>query len=207
MPKFINRACASCNTVLFTASKSKVCKPCFLFQKRVSYEKSEKEYLLTHGYSAIGDAEIDKFGHRSYKVLTPCGHEWEAPFNNLRKLIENAKAKNLRPACGTCGPKHRMKIALVAYVEKYGMDLETYAHFQEYSYKVRRTTEKTYRQHHTQLNPLNLKRGRKTYHLDHKVPIIECFKQGWPVERAAAVENLQLLKWDENLVKSTKYEA
>ena len=46
-------------------------------------------------------------------------------------------------------------------------------------------------------------RGAGGYALDHRVSIYKAFRAGWPVEQAAALDNLQLVPIGENLRKGT----
>lgn len=202
MPKWRDRTCERCGKVEHTASKSQFCILCYAANKRDELVKQEPLYLKSNGYSVVSGPVIDNVGHRCYTVLTPCGHEWSAKFNNLRKQIKNAQSKNLRPACGVCGPKHRFTKALEKYVEKYGVDYDL-QQFKDYSKKVRSMTEVTYRNNKHLINPERLKRGHHAHHLDHIIPIIECFKQGWSVERASSISNLQMLTASSNLSKGS----
>jgi 5-methylcytosine-specific restriction endonuclease McrA len=209
MPKWINRTCAntSCSKVEYTASQSKFCRLCAEENKRADLIAADPVTIKEWGYEIIDGPSWDKFNHRVYKVLTPCGHEWEAPFTNLLKQVKNAQLKGLRPACGICGPKHRMKTALASYVEKNGIEYDlTVAN--EYRRKVRGITENNYKANKHIINPNNLPRGRAgtlgAHNIDHIIPIITAFKEGWPVEKAGAVENLQMLEWQDNLSKGSK---
>ena len=105
--------------------------------------------------------------------------------------------------CGVCGPTHRMKTAFDKFMEKNARDYDL-KKWDDYRLLVRKLSDITYRQFKEEINPLNHRRGKKTWHLDHIFPIIECFKQGWPVEKAASKENLQMLLWSHNLEKSGK---
>jgi hypothetical protein len=201
MPKWKDRECSNCGAIEHTASKSRLCKVCFLEEQKQKCIVEEKRYLNDYDYSVISGPEYDKHNHRVYKVLTPCGHEWEAPFTNLLKQVKNAQSKGLRPACGICGPKHRMKVALDGFMDKYAVDYDL-DKMHDYRKKVRGLTEKTYKKNKHLINPRNLPRGRNSgYHIDHKVPIIKAFKEGWTPEQCAAVSNLQMLEWTENLSK------
>lgn len=62
----------------------------------------------------------------------------------------------------------------------------------------------TFKQFLERVNPDYLKGLNHGYHLDHIVPIIECFKRGWSAEKAANISNLQMLYWTENLSKGSK---
>ena len=203
MPRLRDRKCAGCGKLEYnTATRSEYCVLCANANKRAELIKNDPVFFAQHGYTIVSGPTWDKFNHRCYTVLTPCGHEWSAKFNNLRKQIKNAQSKNLRPACGVCGPKHRFTKALEKYVEKYGVDYDL-QQFKDYSKKVRSMTEVTYRNNKHLINPERLKRGHHAHHLDHIIPIIECFKQGWSVEHASSISNLQMLESRENLKKGT----
>lgn len=201
MPRWRDRTCERCGKIEHTASKSEYCILCYAANKRDALVKTEPATIQSWGYSVIAGPTYDKHNHRVYKVLTPCGHEWEAPFTNLLKQIKNAHTKRLRPACGICGPKHRMKVALDGFMDKYAVDYDL-DKMHDFRKKVRGLTEKVYKSNKHLINPNDLPRGRNTgYHVDHIVPIIECFKRGWTAEQAADVSNLQMLPWMDNLSK------
>lgn len=198
------RVCESCGAVSFVFGKATKCIPCQKKEKTVENIIEEHELLISNGYKIIGDPILGKFGKRVYSVFTPCcGNVWEIRLDNFRKLVNNAKAKGLPMPCGTCGSKHRMNTALAGFMEKYGRDYDI-KKWDDYRSLVRKLSDITYRQFKEEINPLNHRRGKKTWHLDHIFPIIECFKQGWAPEKAASKENLQMLHWQENLIKSGK---
>lgn len=201
MPKFRDRECATCGSILKnTASRAEICLGCQKKQKKERDAANEVAQLHEWQYIVISGPWLDKFNHRCYKVKTPCNHEWEAPFNNLKKQILNAQAKGLRPACGVCGPQHRMKTALDGFMDKYARDYDL-NEYNDYMRKVRGLSNVNYKRFKNVINPNNLPRGHHEYHLDHIVPIIECFKRGLPAEEAARPDNLQMLHCKENLAK------
>lgn len=69
---------------------------------------------------------------------------------------------------------------------------------------TRQLSDRTYRKHKVTINPLSLPRGMRTFHLDHKLPIFEGFKQGLTPEFMARVENLQMLPATENISKGAR---
>jgi|TARA_B100001059_G_C17794817_1_gene562397 hypothetical protein len=69
-----------------------------------------------------------------------------------------------------------------------------------YSYQVRNLTEKTIRREF--LDNSNLR--SKDFHCDHKLSILEGFKQGVPVEIMADICNLEIIPKTENLKKGSK---
>ena len=205
MPKYRDRECKRCHAIeRHTATRSEYCRLCAEAMARETIIEREAQDIMSWGYTKLDGPRIDKFNHRCYKVLTPCGHEWTVPYTNLLKQVKNAKSKNLRPACGVCGPKHRMSVALAGYIAKNGVDYDL-VKFNDYRKKVRSRTEVIYKNNKHLINPNDLPRGRNSgYHVDHKTPIIECFKQGWSVEMAVGINNLQMLKWSDNLAKGSK---
>jgi hypothetical protein len=60
----------------------------------------------------------------------------------------------------------------------------------------------TYKANKHIINPNDHPRGRcgveGAYQLDHIVSIKKCFEENWPIEKAASVENLQMLPWKDN---------
>ena len=197
------RVCESCGKISYVFGTAKRCGQCQKIEAIQRAINGEIADILSNGYEIISGPSIGKFGKREYTLKNPCGHKWTVRLDNFRKLINNAKAKGIPLPCGTCGPKHRLTNALAAYIEKYGRDYDV-KKWDDYRMLVRKLSDITYRQFKEEINPQNYRRGKKTWHLDHIFPIIECFKQGWSVEKAASKENLQMLYWQENLIKSGK---
>lgn len=80
--------------------------------------------------------------------------------------------------------------------------VEEYAKFNS---KVRRLSEKTYKNNKYLLNPLDLKRTRcgvpGGHQLDHKIGVREGFDLQMSVEDLSCLENLQIIPWQKNLEK------
>lgn len=207
MAKWRDRVCSECGKIDHTASKSNVCLLCSkTLLREENFIPQEKLVILEHGYIIIeGPMILPRFfNKRAYKMRTPCcGSEWISRFDNFQKLVNHSIRNNTPPPCGVCGPKYRMNTALEGYLALYARDYNL-SDFNDYKKVVRGISDKMYRKFKDQINPDNLTRGKKTYHLDHIIPIIECFKQGWPVEKASHPDNLQILTWTENLFKSGK---
>lgn len=199
------RVCPNCGKIDITASKSKVCMLCSKEIKRQTIiHGAEISLFETNRYAVLSGPTYDKFNKRWYTVKTPCcGNSWSVRSDNFAKLLKNAKDKNQPMPCGSCGPKHRMNTALKGYMEKYARDYNL-NEYQDYMKATRQLSDKMYKLFKHEINPENHRRGKFQYHLDHKFPIIECFKQGWSIMEAAAPSNLQMLPWNENLSKSNK---
>ena len=97
-----------------------------------------------------------------------------------------------------------MAIAMSAYEAKYGITEEQMVEYERYRKKVRHLSDKVFKEHHDEINPLHHKRGMHSYHLDHITPIIEGFVQGLTPEFMARKENLQMLPAKDNLSKGRK---
>lgn len=117
------------------------------------------------------------------KSICPMNHSYTATWNNwdkgkrCRKCYEHEKYNNA-----------------VKYKE--GWEL--------YKFKVLNETEKTYRKFKKEINPLNLKRGVKNYHIDHKLSIYDGFQFNLPPNIVGSKYNLEMLTYSENTSKGKK---
>jgi hypothetical protein len=68
-----------------------------------------------------------------------------------------------------------------------------------YREKVRQESERNYRRFRSIINPDSFPRGRGKWHLDHILPIADCFRAGVSVVDAAKVSNLRMLPERENI--------
>ena len=209
MPKWRDRECTTCKQVELTASKSDVCISCYAKNKSLDASQKEKQIAEDYGYEVEGLPTINKFGKRVYKLIAPCcGESFSTVFGNLISGIKkNEQSGYSKLPCGACGPRHRMANALNGYMKNNARDYDLEV-FNDYKMKVRRLSEVTLKNNLDKLNPNNLPRGlagqEHANHLDHKMPIIECFKRGLSIEMAASIDNLQMLPWNENLSKGSK---
>lgn len=198
MAKRYDRTCSQCGKIENTFSKSPICEECFFRNKHLSILANEKAQLTTLGYRDISDYSHNTLGKRIYTITNPnCNHTFTTRYDNLTNVIKRTGVL----LCGLCGRQENMKKTLAKYVERYGKTYDVNA-FEDYKDLVRAATEETYQQHIDTLNPNGNRRGRRTFHLDHKVPIAICFKSGISVEKAASLENLILLSSKDNLSKS-----
>lgn len=82
---------------------------------------------------------------------------------------------------------------------------DTTPEFRKYANKVHRITRSIYNKYQTVINPHNHPRTLAGvdggYQLDHVVSARHGFDMGWPPERIACIENLQMLPWRTNIVK------
>lgn len=194
------RVCAQCKTEEYTFSKSEVCATCVLENKRSEQLAFEKRTLESYGYKVISGPTVDAHNHRKWKVITPCcGQEYEPLFISVQAMMD----RRGRPPCNHCGGKERMSKALDAYVERYGVNYDPRA-FKDYTSIVRKVSEISYASWRHLINPEGVTRGQHDWHLDHKVPISWCFKNGISPYHVGLFTNLQMLLGAENISKHDK---
>jgi hypothetical protein len=156
--------------------------------------------VLDH-YGNVDGPSTNNLGKRCYTfVHHQCGTHQKWTFSNLRAQWKKRPGKT---PCSKCGAQERQQKRMSAYMAVHGRNWTDvdYANWEAYNRSVRKLTELTYRLHKHIINPMGLPRGTRTFHLDHIVPVIKCFEDGWPVEEAAALSNLQLLEASANLKK------
>ena len=80
-----------------------------------------------------------------------------------------------------------------------------YSDFKKYRNRVSVRTRKNYELHESTINPNKLKLGKcgvaGAHQIDHIITVRQGFDQGLPVEVIAAVDNLRVIPWLENLQK------
>ena len=72
-----------------------------------------------------------------------------------------------------------------------------------YSARVRELTRQSYYRHIDSVNPLKVKRGRHTYHVDHKYSIMQGFLNNIPPSIIAHWTNLEMRSAHENISKGS----
>lgn len=83
---------------------------------------------------------------------------------------------------------------------------EQYNEWMKYRQAARSKSYRIYKKFKDIINPLNLKLGKRAYHLDHKYSIHDGFHNKVPVSLISGLKNLQILSYQENLRKGTKSE-
>lgn len=158
--------------------------------------------LLEMMYENVSRAEVTSYGKTAWTFThAECGTEQTWTDSNLTKQLD------LHPTiapCKKCGAKRRTDLATAAFVAKYGMTDDQVQQWADYSRIVRKLTERTYKTFKAEINPLNLDRGLKTNHLDHKFSIVEGFLKNIDPKIIASKENLQMLSSTENISKGRK---
>jgi hypothetical protein len=77
-----------------------------------------------------------------------------------------------------------------------------------YRREIRTITERLYYNNKDVINPNNYPRGHAgqsgAYHIDHIISITEGFNKNIPIDDIASIDNLQMLPWRDNIIKSNK---
>lgn len=191
--------CVDCGAERFTFSRAPRCFTCNAAWKYKDSRDAIKKSLEDIGHTDVQFTGILNSGKISVTFThAVCGtrQTWQA--SNVTKVM---KADPNTAPCSKCGGKRRAAKATAGFVAKYGIDPARIGEWEIYRHTVRRLTERTYRLHRAEINPLNLIRGRSTYHLDHRMPIIEGFVRGLDPAALAVKENLQILPALDNLSK------
>jgi hypothetical protein len=188
-----------CGKVAFTFSKAPRCTDCSAIAQYSESRQRTKSLLEKFDYADVTDAERTHYGRiqlRFTHIACETTQVWT--LTNLEKVLK--KDPNTAP-CSHCGSKRRTAEATRVSALNNGVPDDQLPAWEAYRRRTRRLTEQTYRLHKATINPLNLKRGLTTYHLDHKFPIIEGFLQGHQPEFIARVQNLRMMTSTENISK------
>ena len=177
-----------------------------------------------HHYQSIGlnvkcgqsiTVSLDQLSPNSNKKIKcqcdRCGSEYEQTFQNVMTYHKDKQI---------CYPCDRYLIGvknapnLIKFV-RYGSDHPWFnpnkndTPWIAYKRLVTTLTAQNYRKHKDKINPHNFPRRRMGveggYQLDHRLSIREGFEQGIPVEQISSPENLQMLPWKDNILKSCDY--
>lgn len=201
MAKFRDRTCIVCGDIQYnTATLSDTCIKCYAKlkrDKRIAAVRAKLEEM----YADVSGPEANGYSKNVWTFTHSCGTRQTWTFGNILKRLREDPSN---VPCSHCGGKRRVSKAMAAFIAKYGITKEQLVIYERYRKKVRHLTEKTYNLHKAEINPQNLPRGMHTNHLDHKVPIIEGFKQGIEPEVMARKENLQMLPAKVNLSKGRR---
>lgn len=138
--------------------------------------------------------------------------------NTLEGYIERFGLETGKQKFKEYSDRQRYTNSLEYYIEKYGEDHGVELYYQRYpAYKysedykdyknaVYRMSQKVYEKNIETINPNNYPRTRMGveggWQLDHIKPVIECFKDNIAPEEAAAISNLRMLPWRENLMRN-----
>lgn len=194
------RKCEKCGNVEVTASKAAVCATCITTQKNAAKRSEERQLIEDLGYENVCQVENSAHGKPQWSfVHAECGTEQTWVFNNFHTRL---KADPNHLPCVSCGGKRRVGKAMAGYIAKHGRKYNL-NDFEDYRYKVRVLTEKTYNANKELINPENHKRvlGNQGHHLDHIIPIIACFNHMVSVEAASSIKNLRIIPAYDNIAK------
>lgn len=196
-----------CGKVSLTFSRAESCAECSTKNKKEALVKVHEQQLRDWGYPHAQFVGYDpKFKKLLFNVMCPkCKFTQDWKFEHIRHRIS---VDNTHLPCKKCGKKRRTEQAHAVFMAKHGRDYVNidYNRWDEYKESVRKLSDQNFKKHQDILNPHNLVRGMREYHLDHIVPIAVCFRNGIDVQVAASIENLELIPAGENLSAGGKYD-
>ena len=96
--------------------------------------------------------------------------------------------------------------SVCSWLTKFGIHRKSVAtEYQKYCRYVRHKTEKEYNKYKNEINPHNFDRTLcgvfGGYQLDHIKGVRECYNSGISIEECSSKENLQMIRWKDNLDK------
>ena len=153
-------------------------------------------------------SDLPKFS--SAKVMfrcDGCGHEWKRRYSKIARrgvlYTEDLCHKCSRKVTGERQDRTKTIEQLKARTgdnhPRWNPDSDL---FTKYRNQVTYLTGKVYEANKQSLNPDNLLIGRNgtqgAYQIDHKISVKWGYDNGWTPEQLSAIDNLQLLPWEEN---------
>ena len=183
--------CNDCGIIRHPKSRPGRCHQCKLLNNKLINRERTIKKLTDLGYQILSDFKSSSHCDITVKNLK-CGHVFTARVNNL--VTRQTK-------CGICGPIQRMKSCMEGYMAKNARDYDM-KKWEDYRNYVRRISNKIYKENVNKLNPNNLIRSKKDNHLDHRIPLIVCFKEGVDPNIAGSLQNLCFVSARNNLSKN-----
>lgn len=183
--------CIDCGKERHYKSRPGRCQTCREIYDKSVNQKRTKDKLKKLGYQILSEFENSSHAKITVKRLS-CGHIFTSQVNNI--FTQATK-------CGVCGPKERMKKCMEGFMRDYARNYDL-KQWEDYRNYVRRVSNKTYKENVQKLNPQNLTRSKKDNHLDHKIPLIVCFKEGVDASIAGSLQNLCFVSARDNLSKN-----
>lgn len=173
---------------------------CYKIALKAKHVLEEREKLESM-YTDVRGPTQNMHGQRQWTFIHECGTEqtWSF-FNILKRLKDDPK----HVPCSKCGGIRRTKAWVAGYIAKFGITEDQIRDFARYKRKVYGLSDVVYLANQAELNPNGYARGRHTWHLDHIIPVVHGFKEGWPPEKLAVKENLRLIPAKENLSKGRR---
>lgn len=201
-----NHECLICGAIINVTPKSKVmnfrrfgsvgCPSC---NKQKTYgedRQSMEKKILDMGYEILSPLNGYKKEIIVINKNCGCGRSWETIPQSI--LSGNS-------FCRPCNDDKKRQRFDDLNKER---AVEDDGSVESYRRIVRNLTEKTYNEHQDQINPNEYQRGRSgdgdSWHLDHIVPIVQCYRNGVPPEICADITNLQMVFWEHNAKKWSK---
>lgn len=176
------------------------CPVCAQHKKYGSIREINKERIRRRGYTILSEDYRGTYSvyEKVYVRRESCGHEFELSSGNLLNGVEC-------PICNVDAKIARLAENARKIHEEW---LETAPEWEAYHSEVTSLTRIAYNQYIDEINPNRHPRGKAgtpgAYQLDHIVSVRYCFDNLIPAELCGHVNNLQMLPWRENTVKSDK---
>lgn len=152
------------------------------------------------GYDLIDEGPYESNGR--YQVINrECGHSFKTILNRILTGV---------CVCPVCNKERKQEFFKRKNRERSAAYHAVAPEWKIYQSKVTSLTRRNYSENMHTINPNNYPFGKAgvdgAYHLDHILPMRWCFDNEIPVEQCAAVENLRVIPWMDNVSKNMFFE-
>ena len=158
------------------------CPICYRKSLRLSYEYVKEGVESVSGYTLLSTSYINS--KSKLTVCCPVGHIYTTSWNEFYVGHRCRKCYHIR------GRKKYTANDLL--------------NITNYTYIIRKLSNRNYKKYHNQINPKNLDRGKHKYHIDHIYSVMEGLRNKIPAEIIANPYNLCMLWCKDNIIKHDK---
>lgn len=165
------------------------CQLCY-GNKRYTHEEV-KNIFKKYGYKLLSK----KYGNNKSILSLKCpkGHKIKMKLNHFLNSER----------CGICYKENNRGENHHSYKNYTKEELKE---FKNYRMRVMQLSNQIFNKYYYQINPNKLKRGYNDYHLDHIYTVLDGFENNISSEVISNPNNLQMMWWNDNIVKSSNSE-
>ena len=169
--------------------KGSRCPICNIEGKKLDYKCIKEQIESVNGYKLLSIKY--KNNYSKLKVQCDKGHIYKVKWNVFQ---QNSR-------CPICYNMSRSGIDSPRWKNYTERELEEYKNYRS---NITQLSNQNFRKCYYKINPNKLKRNSSNYHLDHIYSVADGFKNNIPVEVISNPNNLQMLWWNDNIVKSNR---
>lgn len=164
---------------------------------------SNNEHIFKRNETVIekyGDFQ-SYFKHSNDRKIESCLEKYGVEYVTQTESYKKKRKETLKEKYGSENYNNPNKTKHTRINNRTQFDDSVVDDFLSYKRVVVNRTMTIYRNNRTIINPNNLKRGIKNYHIDHKISIKEGFLNNIPIEIITHPSNLEMIYYMDNLKK------